>query len=60
MRFIGCIAAVTLTLSPPTREQSEYLHVGLDGACPASLPSYVEHQSLDDFLKLAEALLRGL
>jgi hypothetical protein len=53
-------AAVTATLSPPTREQSEYLYVSISGVRPASLPSYVGYQSMDDFLKLAEALVRRL
>jgi hypothetical protein len=60
MRFMACNAAVTATLSPPTREQSEYLYVSISGVRPASLPSYVGYQSMDDFLKLAEALVRRL
>lgn len=53
-------AAVTATLQPANREQSEYLYVSISGSCPASLPSYVGHQSLEDFLKLSQAFIGRL
>jgi hypothetical protein len=53
-------AVVTPTLSPSNHERSEYLYVSVRGTRPASLPENIGHQSMDEFLKLTEALLRRL